>query len=444
MGCSSSKEQPQLAETTGGIDGWAAGASSPGPIQRSQTVKHANAERRRAEAEAAQRRRLTAEGLVVPAPAPAPARRSTLEAVPEPTRASTAEADRLAAASVAAASTGPAVTPRTYGRRVDRARSSKATKASPAPAPEPTPPAPAAVTPATTVDDSGVYAFSAYVLCDFAAATDVELSVRQGDFVMVEVDESDPAPEGWCACALRRKGEAEQVGLVPWFYLVSAAHAEVSAVAAALGAADEAACASVVATPGGSTPGSTPGLAVDADTPGSPGGLVVDGADDASLGGELVEITISRGAEGALGLDVDDANRVRRIAPHGIAARQGLLRVGDLIVAIDGVAILSSGQCVELLANGAPAYRLGVRRGGWCEASETQDIMSTQRLNELGMGKIQPLHACGTPGGGLTYVSMQGRFVDSTPGVSRFLRERARPLAPPPGVLSTKRPCIDT
>ena len=50
MGCSSSKEQPQLAETTGGIDGWAAGASSPGPIQRSQTVKYANAERRRAEA----------------------------------------------------------------------------------------------------------------------------------------------------------------------------------------------------------------------------------------------------------------------------------------------------------------------------------------------------------------------------------------------------------
>ena len=147
----------------------------------------------------------------------------------------------------------------------------------------------------------------------------------------------------------------------------------------------------------------------------------------------MVEITISRGAEGALGLDVDDANRVRRIAPHGIAARQGLLRVGDLIVAIDGVAILSSGQCVELLANGAPAYRLGVRRGGWSEASETQDIMSTPRLHELGRGKIQPLHACGTPGGGLTYVSMQGRFVDSTHGGGAKGRARSRKNLLTPG-----------
>ena len=59
--------------------------------------------------------------------------------------------------------------------------------------------------------------------------------------------------------------------------------------------------------------------------------------------------------------------------------------------------------------------------------------MSTQRLNELGMGKIQPLHACGTPGGGLTYVSMQGRFVDSTPGGGAKGRARSRKHLLTPG-----------
>ena len=257
-GCSSSKEQPQLAETTGGIDGWAAGASSR-PNQRSQTVKYANAERRRAEAEAAQRRRLTAEGLVVPAPAPAPGggapfgrRRAG--------RASTAEADRLAAASVAAASTGPAVTPRTYGRRVDRARSSKATKASPAP--EPSPPARSG----DAGDDGGRQRRPpSRRTCSATRRRRTSALGAAGRLCDGRGRRIRPGARGLVRVRAAPQGRGRQVGLVPWFYLVSAAHAGERGGGGA-GAADEAACASVVATPGRPARRASPST----PTPGSP------------------------------------------------------------------------------------------------------------------------------------------------------------------------------
>ena len=68
--------------------------------------------------------------------------------------------------------------------------------------------------------------FSAFVLADFEAiVAGVELSVGKGEWVSVQVDDADPAPEGWCLCCTSRSG-SDEYGLVPWAHLVSASHAE--------------------------------------------------------------------------------------------------------------------------------------------------------------------------------------------------------------------------
>ena len=111
---------------------------------------------------------------------------------------------------------------------------------------------------------------------------------------------------------------------MPWFYLVSAAHAEVSAVAAALGAADEAACASVVATPGGSTPG----LAVDADNRkaiASAGGIDAVVSALRSHGGSHAGVA-EQGCGALRNLAVDDDNEKAIASAGGIAAVVSALR----------------------------------------------------------------------------------------------------------------------
>merc|ERR1719506_2608976 len=98
----------------------------------------------------------------------------------------------------------------------------------------------------------------------------------RGEFVTVIVDAEDPAPEGWCYCQVARESldtdgpshETEE-GLVPWFFLVSAAHAEHQAVF---------------------QPVTPPGMPLEPD------------------GGGWLEVTARRGDTGALGLDINDYN----------------------------------------------------------------------------------------------------------------------------------------
>ena len=90
--------------------------------------------------------------------------------------------------------------------------------------------------------------FLAHVLCDFEAGGEGELSVHRGEFVTVVVDAEDPAPEGWCYCQVARRAVGVQLsapqavwtqeGLVPWYFLVSAAHAEQQAMARPLPPSD--------------------------------------------------------------------------------------------------------------------------------------------------------------------------------------------------------------
>ena len=88
------------------------------------------------------------------------------------------------------------------------------------------------------------------MLCAFEAGGEGELSVHRGEFVTVVVDAEDPAPEGWCYCQVARRAPSPSAwaagppralteeGLVPWYFLVSAAHAEQEAMARPLPSAD--------------------------------------------------------------------------------------------------------------------------------------------------------------------------------------------------------------
>ena len=58
------------------------------------------------------------------------------------------------------------------------------------------------------------------------------------------------------------------------------------------------------------------------------------GAAASKMAGEI-EVVVRSGPAG-LGIELDSANRVNRLVPGGQAARDGVLRVGDQILAVDG------------------------------------------------------------------------------------------------------------
>lgn len=167
----------------------------------------------------------------------------------------------------------------------------------------------------------GVHTFSAYVLVDFEASViGVELSVKKGEWVAVTVDDDDEPPEGWCMCCVTRPAEGDAYGLVPWSYLVSAAHAELKA------AAD---------------------------------GVKSSEAADRT---EELGLRLGRGEDGAFGLDIDDLNCVRRTSPGGAAEKSSQIRVGDVVIAVDGE-LLAGRSIVEVMRPGAPEYGVTVLRG---------------------------------------------------------------------------------
>ena len=68
---------------------------------------------------------------------------------------------------------------------------------------------------------------------DVPGVPQIELRVTRGEYVTVEIDPDMPPPDGWCLCRVDRDGEPATRGLVPWRFLVSAAHAELDAAQAA-------------------------------------------------------------------------------------------------------------------------------------------------------------------------------------------------------------------
>lgn len=73
-------------------------------------------------------------------------------------------------------------------------------------------------------------------------------------------------------------------------------------------------------------------------------------------------------AEGGLGMEVDARNAITSLVPDGNAAVQGLLRPGDVILAVDGVA-LEGRSIQDALAAGREEHMLQVcsARDGWMQ-----------------------------------------------------------------------------
>ena len=151
----------------------------------------------------------------------------------------------------------------------------------------------------------------AYVIADFVATEGLsELAVQQGEFVELVDNQVEPPPTGWCYC----RASTGKVGLVPWYFLVSSAHA--------LLAAD--------------LVGAMPGI-------------------------EQLEVTITRGEGGALGIDFDEDNCIRRLAPGSPAVAAGI-QPGDLITGVDGTQ-LAGRSLMELLEPTKRSFVLMLTRG---------------------------------------------------------------------------------
>jgi len=212
-------------------------------------------------------------------------------------------------------------------------------------------------TSAAALDSAGgASSFPAYVLADFDAEIEgVELSVRKDDFLTVQVGYNDsPPPEGWCMCSIRRPDGAIENGLVPWYFLVSAVHAELQAT-------------------------------IEEQVEQMP--IDVSAADVSNEPGEYLEITVMRGPTGALGIDVDDANLIRRVSPAAASAAIALggphqLQEGDLIVSVDGET-LGSKSLLDAMEPAASSYLFGIFRrqlDAETRAKYSEGIMSTMRL----------------------------------------------------------------
>jgi len=195
--------------------------------------------------------------------------------------------------------------------------------------------------------------FVAFVVSDFYAELPNELSVKQGEFVLVEPVAG--LPEGWCMVSLSQPGQPKRAGLVPWQFLVSSAHANQAVVPA-------------------------------------PARERV-----------MLEFKISRGRNGALGLDLDEENQVRRIAEGSTA--NGQLEVGDLVLAVDGKSLEDGMSILDVLDPSRDTYTFSVYRRELdpsVKDAYSAGIMDTMRLQEVGESST------------IKYYSAPGRQVDAS------------------------------
>ena len=88
---------------------------------------------------------------------------------------------------------------------------------------------------------------------------------------------------------------------------------------------------------------------------------------------EILTVTLRRGPSG-LGLGVDDANAIARLVPDGQAAKDGVVRVGDVIKAIDGEP-LRGRKMAQVMAQGRNSYQLTIQRA-------TKGRSSAQSMND--------------------------------------------------------------
>uniref|UniRef100_A0A7S4BAD0 non-specific serine/threonine protein kinase n=1 Tax=Chrysotila carterae TaxID=13221 RepID=A0A7S4BAD0_CHRCT len=252
--------------------------------------------------------------------------------------------------------------------------------------------------------------FRAFVLADFEAEEgSYELTVFKGDFVTVEVDSDEPPPEGWCVCSHTDAEGETRYGLVPWYFLVSAAHAEMQAAFADPGAGPEAA-APVPKPADDNAESDDEGLRVD-ETP---------RANKAQV--EFIDIMVMRNEAGALGIDIDERNLVRRVADSA-RPENHKLRVGDVIIAVNGHP-LSGKRLLEVMEAGQPGYVLRVERrqlGKQELDSLSEGIMTTMRLQAVAAG-------FGEQDSARHYVSLPGRQV-TTGGRVHALRAQQRTSA---------------
>jgi len=94
---------------------------------------------------------------------------------------------------------------------------------------------------------------------------------------------------------------------------------------------------------------------------------------------ETLDVTLERGAEGGLGIDVDKSNVIQ-----GNKFQRGL-QVGDRVVAIDGVR-LGSKFVAQALEPGKASYVFTVERGGQGAAAIEDEIFALAKSEEVLLG----------------------------------------------------------
>ena len=116
--------------------------------------------------------------------------------------------------------------------------------------------------------------------------------------------------------------------------------------------------------------------------------------------GLWLRFILRRGSDG-VGIDVDENNILVRMAPRGVAAADGLCRVGDVFSMVDGMSVEGAGGLTACLAPGKQDYQVTVYRDGLSD----WDLLAT-RLSASHLGP-------GTSGSPLSLMRVVVRRADS-------------------------------
>merc|ERR1719272_2754755 len=92
-----------------------------------------------------------------------------------------------------------------------------------------------------------------------------------------------------------------------------------------------------------------------------------------------LEVAVACGP-GGLGLGLDEGNRVTRLVPGGQAERDGLLRVGDLVIAVDGER-LGRRTLAEVMPRGHAQYVFTVGRAPAAAAAPAATVRPERVLS---------------------------------------------------------------